>query len=141
VRTLILAAAIAAIAASQADTVAAAGSWTAAFKGLTFVRLELRTVEGRLGGTLVMGDIEVDKNGDIRQVKAPSRDPVVLFDVVQQGARVTFAWKDGTSTDRFELRMLDGMRAELRLIPTEELRQELAADGLPLPKPIVLTRH
>ena len=54
---------------------------------------------------------------------------------------MTFSRKDTTDTDRFELRMLEGGRAELHMLLNESDRKELAASGIPTPKPIPLTRQ
>jgi hypothetical protein len=136
----ILAAAITAIAAAQSDSVAATSSWTAEFKGQIFIRLELRTIDGRLRGSISTGDLQVDEKGDIRHVEHPRSDPTAIFDVVQQGATVTFSRKDEHDTDRFEFRVLNSARGESRLIPTKDLLEELAAAGIPMPKPIILSR-
>jgi hypothetical protein len=136
---LLLAAAIATIPATQTDSVA--GSWTADFQGRTFVRLELRTAGDSLTGEISIGDIQVDDQGGLREVGDPPATATPIFDVVQKTSTVTFARKDGDDTDRFELRILAHGRAELQLVPTEELRQELAANGIPMPKPFAMTRQ
>jgi hypothetical protein len=138
---LVLAAAIAAVPAGQGAGPQATGSWTAEFKGETFVRLEIRAERGTLGGSMSAGNIEVDEQGGLRRVTAAPGDPSPIFDVVQQGSTVTFSRKDVHDTDRFELRLLDAGRAELRFLFTDEFRKELAADGIPVPKPIALTRR
>ena len=140
-KTFVLAVAIAAIPAGQTGATGAAGSWTAEFKGETFIRLELTMAGGRLGGTMSAGNVEVDKQGELSRVSAAPGDPKPIFDVVQQGSMVTFARKDEQDTDRFELRLLDSGRAELRFVLTDELLKELAADGIPAPKPFVLRRR
>jgi hypothetical protein len=140
-RALILAVTIAAIPATQQDTTAIAGSWTAEFNGRTFIRLELRVVSGALTGSLSTGELQVDEQGGIRQVGEAPRSPLPIFDVTHQSATVTFSRKDVHDTDRFEFRVVDDSRGELRLILTDEVRKELAADGIPLPKPIILARQ
>ena len=52
---------------------------------------------------------------------------------------LSFSRKDGNDTDHFELRLVDN-RAELRFIPSDADRAELAAIEVPVPKPIRLTR-
>ena len=139
-RALILAAAIAAIPATQRDPTAIVGTWTAEFHGRTFIRLELRILRGTLTGSISTGDLQVDEQGDIREVGEAPRNPSPIFDVAYQSATVAFSRKDGHEADRFEFRVLDDSRGELRLVLTDEVRKELAADGIPLPKPIMLTR-
>ena len=138
-RALLLAAAIATIPATQTDS--AAGSWTADFQGRTFVRLELRTSGESLTGEISVGDIQVDDQGGLREVGDPPANATPIFDVVRKASSLTFARKDGDDTDRFELRILQDGRGELQLVPTEELRQELAANGIPMPKPFAMTRQ
>ena len=140
-KTLVLVAAIAAVPAGQGAGPQVTGSWTAEFKGQTFIRLELRAERGTLGGTMSTGNIEVDEKGDLRAVTAAAGDPKSIFDVVHRGLTLTFSRKDVDDTDRFEFRVLDSGRAELRLLLTDELRKELAADGIAVPKPVALTRR
>lgn len=140
-RALILMATIAAIPAAQRDTAAITGSWTAEFNGRTFIRLELRIASAALTGSISTGDLEVDEQGGIRKVEEAPRNPSPIFDVTRQSDTVTFSRKDSRDTDRFEFRVVDDSRGELRIIFTDEVRKELAADGIPLPKPIVLTRQ
>lgn len=139
-KTLLLAVALATVPAGQSDSAALAGLWTAEFDGQIFIRLEFRSVRGSLTGTLATGDIEVDDQGRLRRVAEPRRDPTPIFDVTQRRSTVTFSRKDGHDTDRFEFRVLDDGRGELRLVPTDALRKELAAESVPIPKPIMLTR-
>ena len=49
--------------------------------------------------------------------------------------------KDGNDTDQFELRVLDAGRAELRMLLADQVVKELAAEGVPVPKPFALTRQ
>ena len=90
-----------------------------------------------------VGNIEVDKQGALRRVSEPARDLSPIFDVTQRASTVTFSRKDtddGTP-DRFELRLLGPGRAELQLVLSDALREELAADGISAPKPIPLTKQ
>ena len=118
-----------------------AGTWIAQFEGRTFVRLELETVNGTLTGGMAIGPFEVDGQGALRRAEESPRDLTPIFDVTQQPSTVTFSRKDGSDTDRFELRLLEGGRAELRMLLNEADRKELAASGIPTPKPIPLTRQ
>ena len=140
-RAVMLAAALTLVPLTQADTPSVVGSWAAEFKGQTFIRLDLRLSSGALAGSLRTGDIEVDEQGSLRRVGTLPSDPKPLFDFTQTAAAVTFSRKDGEHTDRFEFRALDRTRGELRLLFTEEMRKELAAEGIAVPKPIVMTRR
>jgi hypothetical protein len=68
-------------------------------------------------------------------------DLKAVLDVVQQGSTVTFSRKDADGTERFEFRVVDVGRAELRFLFNDEVREELAVGGIPLPKPVALTRR
>ena len=133
--------AIAGLTAGQSGTAPIAGTWTAEFDGRTFVKLELTTAGGTIAGGLSIGDIEVDKQGALHKVGELPAKATPIFDVRQKGSLVTFSRKDTTDIDRFELRLLDGKRAELVLLLTEDDLKELAEEGIPKPKPIVLTRR
>ena len=141
-QALVLVAAMVPALTGQSGNSQVTGLWTAEFKGQTFVRLELRAEGGTLAGTMSAGNIEVDDKGDLRHVTAAAPgEAKSVFDISQQRATVTFSTKDDHDTDRFELRMLDFHRAELRFLFTDEFRKELAAGGIPVPKPILLTRR
>jgi len=117
------------------------GAWIAQFEGRTFLRLELKTVDGTTTGGLGIGNIEVDKQGALQRVGDLPRTLTPISDVTGQPPLVTFSRKDGSDTDRFELHLLGADRAELRFLLSDEDREELAADGVPAPKPIALTRQ
>ena len=140
-RALMFAAALTLVPAIQADAPLIVGSWAAEFKGQTFLLLDLRVSRGTLSGSLSTGDIEVDKQGALRRVGTLPPDPKPLFDFSHGPATVTFSRKDGENTDRFEFRVLDRTRGELRFLFTEAMRKELAAEGIAVPKPILLMRR
>jgi len=82
--------------------------------------------------------VHLNDQGEIDKVLEPASDFIALFDVTfRDGLR--FERKDGDDTDRFELRVT-GDTAELTLVVTDEFRQELKDNGLPVPKPIKLTK-
>ena len=139
-KTLALVIALTAVSGQSGGT-SVDGAWIAQFEGRTFLRLELKTVDGTTTGGLSIGNIEVDKQGALRRVGELPRTLTPIFDVTEQPSLVTFSRKDGSDTDRFELHVLGAGRAELRFLLSDEDREELAADGVPAPKPIALTRQ
>lgn len=139
-KTLALVIALTAVS-SQSGRTSVDGTWIAQFEGRTFLRLELKTVDGATTGGLGIGNIEVDKQGALQRVGELPRMLTPIFDVTEQPSLVTFSRKDGSDTDRFELHLLGVGRAELRFLPSDEDREELAANGIPAPKPIALTRQ
>ena len=117
-----------------------AGPWIGQFEGTTFLRLELETTNGTISGGLASGHFQLDREGAVRRVDQSPRDLTPIFDVAQRGSTVTFSRKDSpeSGTDRFELRLLDAGRAELHFLLSDADRRELAANGVPAPKPIAL---
>ena len=132
---------IACLTAGQSGTAPAVGTWTAQFDGRTFIKLELKTAGGTIAGGLSIGDIEVDDKGALRRVGEMPPKLTPIFDVVQKGSTLTFARKESTDIDRFQLRLVDDKRAELLLLLSEADRKDLAAEGIPAPKPILLTKQ
>ena len=135
----ILAVIVAACLAGQAAGAPMAGTWRAEFEGRTFITLELESANGTVTGLISLGDVEVDKQGALARVSEPKRKPTPIFDVLQTGSTLRFAVKDQDDTDQFELRVLDAGRAELRMLLADQDVKELAAQGVPVPKPFALT--
>jgi hypothetical protein len=117
------------------------GDWTAVFSGTTYVRLALNDRAGAPQGALSIGQsIHVDGQGNIDRVTeaAPTLRP--MLDVRRNGDVLSFSYENGGDVDKFELRLIDTNTAELTVLIPEEARQELAADGIPLPKPFRLAK-
>lgn len=128
-----------AVTVGQAGSQQFAGTWTAELAGRTYVRLELHMTNGTLGGSISLGDIEVDSAGDVRTAAAAPQKLTPVFDVVLRDATLSFSRKDGDDTDHFEMRLV-GDQSELSFLPTEGDRRELAEIGVPVPKPIRMKR-
>ena len=137
---LILATALA-LAFGQANTQPYAGTWTADFNGQTYVRLELKATAGALGGTISLGDIHVDKQGEVSEAKSAPQKSTPILEVAVKDSVLAFARKDGRDTDRFQMRVTGAGTAELQMILTEADRKELAAQGIPAMKPIRLKKQ
>jgi len=136
---IVLAAALA-LGSTQTPNQSFAGTWTAEHAGQIFVRLELEGVGAALGGRMSLGDVEVDKTGQLKTVKAPKREATPIFDVVERAGKLTFARKDGQETDRFEMKLIDSSTAELALVITESMRKDLASEGISDFKPFRLKK-
>jgi len=115
------------------------GKWTAEFDRVTFVRLELSSTNGKPGGRISLGNVEVNADGGLRLVSPAPEGLSEIFDVVQRGAVVSFSLKDSHDVDRFEIHQV-GAHAELWFLLSDDTRTELAAEGIPVPKPIRLTK-
>ena len=124
---------------NQTGFLAFEGTWVATHAGTTFARLEFRVTDGKLEGRIGLGDIHVDANGVVDQVTDAPRTLKPIFDASLKGSTLAFASKDLHDTDRFELTLI-GPDAELRFLLSELDRKNLAAEGIPIPKPIRLTR-
>jgi hypothetical protein len=94
---------------------------------------------GKPGGRMGIGNIEVHPDGTLRKVAPVPAQLSAIFDAVSNDAMLSFSRKAGNDTDRFELRRV-GDHGELSLIMSDELRRQVAAEGLPIPKPIRLTK-
>jgi hypothetical protein len=140
-RLVTLLVALAVVPSGQIGTTSVVGSWTAQFEGTTFVRLELNTANGGISGGISLGNFEVDDRGAVRRVDALSPGLKPISDVTQRGSILVFSLNEGDEPDRFELRLVEGGRAELHLLLNAADREELAASGIPTPRPIVLTKR
>jgi hypothetical protein len=139
-KALCLAIAVAALLVGQPTGERLTGSWTATFEERTFVRLEIKTVDGRMAGGLSVGDFQLDSQGAVKHADAAPLRLMPIFDISMNGSSVTFFTRDASDTTKFELRLLDGAGADLHFLLDDDDRRELAANGVPTPKPIHLTK-
>ena len=117
------------------------GNWTAEYHGTTYVRLILADSPVGPQGTMSIGEsIHVDDEGNVDRVTAASATLNRMLDVRWNDVVLSFAINGGDDIDRFEFRLVDANHAELTPIISEEDRQQLAAERIPLPKPFPLTR-
>ena len=135
-----LLAGVLAVASVQASDRWYEGNWTAEFEGVTFVRFEIGVANGKPGGRISLGNIEVNADGGLRSASAAPAHLKEIFDVAVRGAVVSFSHKDSHDIDRFEIRQA-GDHAELWFLLSDETRKELAAAGIPVPKPITLKKE
>ena len=100
---------------------------------MTFLKLELKPLNGTITGGMSVGNIEVDKQGALRRVDESPRDLKPIFDVTQRASTLTFSRKDSrdSAPDRFELRLLETGRAELQFLLSDAVREELAESDIP----------
>lgn len=135
--------AAACLTAGQSTPSTVAGTWTAQFDGRTFVRLELTSAGGTIAGGMSLGDVEVDKQGAVRKVGEMPAQLTPIFKATLKGSTLTFLRGEAgdPDPDRFQLRLLDDKRAELVFVFSEDDLKEFAAEGIPAPKPIVLTKR
>ena len=121
------------------------GTWTADFRGRPLLRLELHASGDALTGLIQLADIHVDRTGAVDDVTSGLSAAAPIFDVVvraeSKGDRVvSFMRGDGADIDPFELVVAADGRAELRFVASDAIREELALDGIPVPKPFTVSR-
>ena len=128
------------IGSAQTPTKSFEGTWTGEHAGQTFVRLELQGAGAAMSGRISLGDIQLDTTGQVKSAKAPKGAATPIFDVVERAGKLTFARKDGSDTDRFELTLIDATNADLTFVTTEEIRKELKSQGISDFKPFRLKK-
>ena len=126
--------------ASQAPGQTYAGTWIAEFTGTTYVRLELEGAADALRGSIGLGNVQVDAQGQVSKAEPAPRELTTIFDVTLRMTSIAFSRKNGNDTDHFEMRLVGNEAAELLFMLTDEDRKELAADGIPAPKPFRLKK-
>jgi len=122
------------------DVLPFAGRWAADHDGRPVVRLDLRMTAGKLGGSIQLADIHVDARGEVETVNSGLSAASALIDITPRSGALAFSRRDGSDIDHFEMRVIDDRAAELRFVPSDADRRELANNGVPMPKPIRLTR-
>lgn len=130
--------ALAGLALMQSGTMS--GSWTAEYGGTTYVHLVLESGAAPRGTMSIGRSIHVDEKGNVDGATPAPSALAQMLDVHRSGDVLSFGFNDGDQIDRFEFRLIDANHAELMLIMSEEQRQQLADDRIPLPKPFPLTR-
>jgi hypothetical protein len=108
--------------------------------GTVFVRLELRVTDGALSAGLATGDVQFDAKGEVKNAAPVPARLTPITDLVATGSDVSFVRLEGNDTERFRLRVVSEDRAELQLLPDEEMLEELKELGIPAPKPIALRK-
>ena len=139
-KSAILLAAALTVGATQTPNQALAGMWTAEHAGQTFVRLELQVTGNTISGRISLGDVEVDKTGALKAATAATRPPTPILDVAERAGKLTFGYKDGRETDRFEFTLIDETTARLQFLLTDNDRKDLASEGISDFKPFMLKK-
>jgi hypothetical protein len=117
-----------------------AGTWVAELNGTTFVRLELRTENGRLIGALGTGDIHLDNNGVVDAAKSVPETLTPLANIAIAQEVMSFTRSQGNDDESFRVRLTGERTAELTFLPTDEDLEELKEAGIPAPRPIRLRK-
>ena len=118
-----------------------AGIWIAEHSGQTFVRLELDQRGSSLTGRISLGDMELDKGGNVRRVTAAPTTTKPIGDVALKERVLTFSSRDVSDVDRWEMKIVDATTAALLLKLSDDDLEELKAEGIPAPRPIRLRKQ
>ena len=118
-----------------------AGVWVAEHSGQTFVRLELEQKGSSLTGRISLGDMELDKGGNIRKVSAAPATTKPLGDVALKERVLTFSSRDVSDVDQWEMKLVDATTAALLLKLSDDDLEELKSEGIPAPLPIRLKKQ
>jgi len=118
------------------------GDWTAALNGTTYLRLTLNDRAGAPQGAMsICKSIQVDGQGNVDRVTEAPSALTPMTDVRRSGNVLSFSYDDGGhDVSKFELRLIDPNTADLTVLLPEEERQQLTAEGIPLPKPFRLAK-
>ena len=118
------------------------GDWTADFNGTTYLRLTLNDKAGAPQGAMsICTSIQVDGQGNVDRVTEAPSTLRPMTDVRRNGNVLSFSYDDdGHEPSKFELRLIDRNSADLTVLLPEEEREQLAAEGIPLPKPFRLAK-
>lgn len=107
------------------------GVWTAEFMETTFLRLDLKFVDGKWGGSITTGNIHTSEDGRLTDVTAVSTaKPTPIFDVALEGDTLTFKRHDDDDVDQMRMTLTGNGAADLRFLVPEGVRMQ----------PIELTR-
>ena len=124
----------------QSPPASLAGTWVADLNGTTFMRLELRTENGRLIGALGTGDIHFNEKGVVDEAKGVPTTLSPISSIEISGSVMSFTRVEGDDLERFRLRIIGDRTAELTFLPSEDDLEELKEQGIPAPKPIPLRK-
>lgn len=138
--THLLVACLLTIATWQPAPASLVGTWIADLNGVTYVRLELRIVDGRLAGALATGDIHVDSTGVVDSAKGAPATLTPISDIEFANGVLSFTRPGLNDPERFHARITGGTTAELTFDLTEDDLADLKDEGIPVPKPIPLRK-
>jgi len=113
---LILVAAVAVTLSAAADALKPfIGTWEGKHEGKTYAILKLKDVE-HLSGTISLGNIHTDEDGNITDVTEAADDESPILDPKLDGKKLMFGWKDGDDVTRIEMTLTGAGEAELRFL-------------------------
>jgi len=93
-----------------------AGTWQANFEGTQFMTIKLVEKDGHMAGSVSMGDINVDINGDIIRAEATDNEsPIVSSRLLPIGSlELTSRGEDPDDTITVALKLIDAKTGSVR---------------------------
>ena len=102
---------------SHADLQQFVGTWQARFKGKIFETIKLEKQQGKLTGTASLGDIQLDKDGELTSAhEVDGNDPIVEATVTGGILRITTKESSSQETTQFEIKLTGPDQVELRML-------------------------
>jgi hypothetical protein len=96
-----------------------AGTWEATSKGTVFLVLKLKTAE-KISGTLNAGKVEIDDNGELKEVGPVEDHEAPIFFAEVEGDKLHFEFQDDDGgVMSFELKLTGEGAGELRIVDKE----------------------
>jgi hypothetical protein len=125
----------------QSAAAGMAGVWVAEHRGTTFIRLELSATGNTVtGGAMGTGNLKVDDKGVVIEVSAVPTTLTPVRQATVNGDTLSFVRAEGNDLEQFRLRILGADQAELTLVPTEEMLEEIKEAGIAVPRPFRLRK-
>lgn len=117
-----------------------AGTWTATFKGTTFMKLHFMKKAGKLSATLSNGQIKLGPDGEILAVEVL---PGVEKVKVEKLEANTVYLRKGTKQAplRFAFRLQDKTHAKLEILHPKPALFDASGPEMAPPKPILLVKQ
>jgi len=93
-----------------------AGAWQANFEGTQFMTIKLVEKDGHITGSVSVGDINVDLNGDIIRAEAPENEsPIISSRLLPIGGlELTSRGEDPDDTITVSLKLIDAKTGYVR---------------------------
>jgi len=93
-----------------------AGAWQANFEGTQFMTIKLVEKDGHITGSVSVGDINVDLNGDIIRAEAPENEsPIISSRLLPIGGlELTSRGEDPDDTITVSLKLIDAKTGSVR---------------------------
>jgi hypothetical protein len=100
----------------QGPSAAYNGLWKGQYRGRVFVVLTLTPDDGgSLKGTIAIGDIGVNDNGEVNEVRAEAKDAVAIRDVNLKKDVLTFKAQNARDLLNYRMELAGAGRAKLQI--------------------------